>query len=32
MKQQLYNIWQSLFVMCDLFRETAKEVALHFGF
>ncbi|MBN2909605.1 aminoglycoside 6-adenylyltransferase [Polycladomyces sp. WAk] len=26
------NIWQSLFVMCDLFRETAIEVALHFGF
>jgi aminoglycoside 6-adenylyltransferase len=26
------NIWQALFVMCDLFRETAIEVAQHFGF
>jgi len=26
------NIWQALFVMCDLFRETAMEVAHHFGY
>jgi aminoglycoside 6-adenylyltransferase len=26
------NIWQALFVMCDLFRETAIEVARHFDF
>jgi aminoglycoside 6-adenylyltransferase len=26
------HIWEALFVMCDLFRETAIEVAHHFGF
>jgi aminoglycoside 6-adenylyltransferase len=26
------NIWQALFLMCDLFRETAIEVARYFGF
>ncbi|SDN71123.1 aminoglycoside 6-adenylyltransferase [Paenibacillus sp. yr247] len=26
------NIWEALFVMCDLFRETAMDVAHHFGF
>jgi aminoglycoside 6-adenylyltransferase len=26
------NIWQSLFVMCGLFRETAEAVADHFGY
>jgi aminoglycoside 6-adenylyltransferase len=26
------NIWDSLFAMCDLFRQTAKYVANHFGF
>lgn len=26
------HIWKALFVMCDLFRETAIEVAVHFDF
>jgi aminoglycoside 6-adenylyltransferase len=26
------NIWQALFVMCDLFRETAMEVAGRYGY
>ena len=26
------HIWDSLFVMCDLFRQTAQYVAEHFGF
>jgi aminoglycoside 6-adenylyltransferase len=26
------NIWQALFVMCDLFRETALEVANYYGY
>lgn len=26
------NIWQGLFVMCELFRKTAQGVATHFGY